>query len=56
VVANDEHVVGLHAVTAEREGKTLQDNNTLVCHVRDGRTSEVWQFWTDQYAADAFFG
>jgi uncharacterized protein len=56
VVANDEHVVGLHAVTAERDGKTLLDNNTLVCHVRDGRTSEVWQFWTDQYAADAFFG
>jgi uncharacterized protein len=56
VVANDEHVVGLHAVTAEREGKRLQDSNTLVVHVRDGRTSEVWQFWADQYAADAFFG
>ena len=56
VVANDEHVVGLHAVTAEREGKTLRDRNVLVFHVRDGRTSEVWQFWTDQYAADAFFG
>ena len=56
VVANDEHVVGLHTVTAEREGKTLQDRNILVFHVRDGRTSEVWQFWTDQYAADAFFG
>ena len=56
VVANDEHVVGLHAVTAEREGKTLQDRNILVFHVRDGRASEVWQFWADQYAADAFFG
>ena len=56
VVANDEHVVGLHAVTAEREGRTLQDQNTLVFHVRDGRASEVWQFWADQYAADGFFG
>ena len=56
VVANDEHVVGLHTVTAEREGKTLRDRNILVFHARDGRTSEVWQFWTDQYAADAFFG
>ena len=56
VVANDEHVVGLHAVIAERDGKALRDRNILVFHVRDGRTSEVWQFWTDQYAADAFFG
>jgi uncharacterized protein len=56
VVANDEHVVGLHEVIAEREGKPLRDRNILVFHVRDGRTSEVWQFWTDQYAADAFFG
>jgi ketosteroid isomerase-like protein len=56
VVAKDEHVVGLHAVTAEREGRTLRDQNVLVFHVRDGRASEVWQFWADQYAADAFFG
>jgi ketosteroid isomerase-like protein len=56
VVANDEHVVGLNAVTAERDGRTLQDQNTLVFHVRDGSASEVWQFWADQYAADAFFG
>jgi uncharacterized protein len=56
VVANDEHVVGLHAVTAEREGRTLRDQNVLVFHVRDGRASEVWQLWADQYAADAFFG
>ena len=56
VVANDEHVVGLHEVIAERDGKTLRDRNVLVFHVHDGRTREVWQFWTDQYAADAFFG
>ena len=51
--------IALQAVMTRRlaaEGKTLQDRNTLVFHVRDGRTSEVWQFWTDQYAADAFFG
>jgi ketosteroid isomerase-like protein len=56
VVANDEHAVGLNSVTAEREGRTLRDQNTLVFHVRDGSASEVWQFWADQYAADAFFG
>jgi ketosteroid isomerase-like protein len=56
VVANDEHAVGLHVVHAEREGSTLEDRNTLVCHVRNGKVTEVWQFWTDLYAADEFFG
>jgi len=56
VVANDEHAVGLHTVHAERGGRVLEDRNTLVFHVRDGRATEVWQFWADQYAADALFG
>jgi ketosteroid isomerase-like protein len=56
VVANDEHVVGLNSVAAERDGKTLNGRNALVFHVRDGRATEVWQFWADQYAADEFFG
>ncbi len=56
VVANDEHAVGLHTVHAERGGRTLDDRNTLVFHVRDGRATEVWQFWADQYAADELFG
>lgn len=56
VVGNDEHVVGLNSVAAERDGRTLRDQNTLVFHVRDGRATEVWQFWADQYAADDFFG
>jgi ketosteroid isomerase-like protein len=42
-------------VHAERNGRTLQDNNSLVFHVRDGRVTEVWQYWTDQYAADELF-
>jgi ketosteroid isomerase-like protein len=56
VVANDEHAVGLHSVHAERAGKTLDDNNTLVFHVRDGKVTEVWQYSSDQYAADELFG
>jgi ketosteroid isomerase-like protein len=40
IVANDEHAVGLHTAYAEREGKALQDNNTLVFHVRDGKVTE----------------
>jgi ketosteroid isomerase-like protein len=56
VVANDEHAVGLNSVHAERAGKTLEDNNTLVFHVRDGKVTEVWQYSSDQYAADELFG
>jgi len=56
VVANDEHVVGLNSVAAQRDGKTLNGRNALVFHVRDGRATEVWQFWEDQYTADEFFG
>jgi ketosteroid isomerase-like protein len=56
VVANDQHAVGLNSVHAERAGKTLEDNNTLVCHDRDGKVTEVWQYSSDQYAADALFG
>jgi ketosteroid isomerase-like protein len=55
VVANDEHGVGLNSVHAEREGRMLEDNNTLVFHVRDGKVTEVWQYWADQYAADDLF-
>jgi ketosteroid isomerase-like protein len=55
VVANDEHAVGLNSVHAERAGRTLEDNNTLVFHVRDGKVTEVWQYWADQYAADELF-
>jgi uncharacterized protein len=55
ILANDEHAVGLHTAHAEREGKTLQDNNTLVFHVRDRKVTEVWQYWADPYAADELF-
>jgi ketosteroid isomerase-like protein len=56
VVASDKHVVGLNSVAAQRDGKTLNGRNALVFHVRDGRATEIWQFWEDQYAADEFFG
>jgi uncharacterized protein len=55
VVANDVHAVGLNSVHAERAGRTLEDNNTLVFHISDGKVTEVWQYWSDQYAADEVF-
>jgi ketosteroid isomerase-like protein len=55
VVADDEHTVGLQSVHAERGGRTLDDNGVLVFHLRDGRVTEVWQYWADPYAADELF-
>ncbi len=39
----------------EREGRTLEDREVLVCHVRDGKVVEVWQYVQDQYTYDEFF-
>jgi ketosteroid isomerase-like protein len=55
VVANDEHAVGLHVAHAERGGRTLRDNTVLVFQISDGKATEVWQYWSDPYAADELF-
>ena len=55
VVADDQHTVGMHLATGEREGRTLEDREVLVFHPRDGKVVEVWQYVEDQYAYDGFF-
>ena len=55
VVADDQHTVGLHLATGEREGRTLEDREVLVFHVRDNKVAEAWQYIEDQYAYDEFF-
>jgi ketosteroid isomerase-like protein len=54
-VADDQHTVGLHLATCEREGRTLEDREVLVFHVRDNKVVEAWQYLEDQYAYDEFF-
>jgi uncharacterized protein len=56
VVANDEHVVGLHRASAQRAGKSFQTTEAIVFHVRDGRVSEAWELPFDLYALDEVFG
>jgi ketosteroid isomerase-like protein len=55
VVANDEHVVGLHSSEAERKGRLLRSPTTLVIHVRDGRITETWSSHYDQLEYDDFW-
>jgi ketosteroid isomerase-like protein len=55
VLANDEHVVALVKATAEREGKSLNDNGAQVFHVQGAKVSESWFHSGDQYAGDEFW-
>lgn len=55
VLANDKHTVALLHVTASREGKKLDMNETIIFHIQDGRITEAWGLWSDQKAYDAFW-
>jgi uncharacterized protein len=54
VLANDEHVTALLVARAERDGKTLEDRQAHVLHVKDGKVTEYWGHPGDQYAIDEF--
>lgn len=55
IVANDEHAVGMHRDTATRGGKSLDTNEILVFHIRDGKVVEGWEAYIDQAAVDEFW-
>ena len=55
VLANDDHVVALTTVRAQREGKRLQDNTVQTFHIKDGKATEVWSNPSDLYASDDFW-
>ncbi len=55
VIGNDDHVVALTTVRAEREGRTLHDNTVQVFHIRDGKATEVWTHPADLYVSDEFW-
>lgn len=55
ILANDEHAVALITAHAEREGKTLDNKQTHVFHVRGGKATEVWLDIGDLYANDEFW-
>jgi ketosteroid isomerase-like protein len=54
VVANQEHVVGLHANTGQRDGKSLNVKEVLVFHLRDGQIVEAWEHYEDTQTWDEF--
>ncbi|HJR18164.1 MAG TPA: nuclear transport factor 2 family protein [Actinomycetota bacterium] len=57
VAGDDQHVVGLHHISASRAGKApLDQNGCLVCHVDGAVITDAWLLWEDLRAADAFWG
>jgi ketosteroid isomerase-like protein len=57
ILANDEHGVAITTVSAEREGKKLEDaRGVQVIHIRDGKVSESWLLAEDSYTNDEFWG
>ncbi len=55
ILANDEHGVALTHDTAQRGGKSLDDNAVQVFHIRDGKVVESWLYAGDQAANDKFW-
>jgi uncharacterized protein len=55
VLANDRHAFSLHTARAHSRGKELDQHDVLVCHVSDGRISEVWEHHENTAVADEFW-
>src|SRR5918992_4507924 len=49
-LADDEHGVTLQHSHYKRGSETLDDDDTFVCHFRDGKVSEIWLLSQDQEA------
>jgi ketosteroid isomerase-like protein len=52
ILANDDHVVVLNRVWGTRGGQTLDQNQVVVIHPKNGKAGEVWLHFSDQQAMD----
>lgn len=55
VLGNDEHVVGLHRVSATRGGKSYETTDVIVFHVENGMVTEAWEHPFNLYEQDEVF-
>ena len=56
VLANAEHVAGLHRTSAQRGGKSYETTEVIVFHVEGGRVTEAWEHPFNLYGQDEVFG
>lgn len=52
ILASDDHAVILNTVRATRGDQTLEQNQVVVMHVKDGKIAETWLQFSDQQAMD----
>ena len=52
---DDNHVVGIHRSTADRDGKHLDVGDSIVFELRDGRITDGREHFHDLYAWDEFW-
>jgi uncharacterized protein len=55
ILADDDQVVALQAVTGQRRGRTIRARQISVNHVTDGKIDEVWWATEDGASFDAFW-
>src|ERR671919_3178622 len=54
MLANEDHAVALVVARGEREGRTLEDRQAHVLHIKDGKVTEYWGRPGGPYAIDEF--
>jgi uncharacterized protein len=52
VLANDDHAVILNKVRASRGGQTIEQQQVVVMHIKDGKVRETWLLFSDQQGMD----
>jgi uncharacterized protein len=56
ITASDDHAIYLGRDKGQRaNGKSLDEPDSVVCHIRDGKISEAWQSALNQDSWDAFW-
>ena len=55
LLANDEHVTGLHRTSARWAGKSYETTQVMVFHVQGDRVSEAWEHPFNIYEQDEVF-
>jgi len=52
ILASDDHAVVLNKVRGTRGGQTLEQQQIVVMHIKDGKIAEVWLQFSDQQGMD----
>jgi uncharacterized protein len=55
LLADEEHGVAIVTQSGTRNGRSYEGRVTHVLHLRDGRVTEFWDAYVDQYTADEFW-